>query len=230
MSFECVNWAYEQPCVRQDPKGLKPGEKFVLVTLANICDENGLCYPGQPYLAARTGFTDRTVLEHLSHLEGRGFIKRWRRTLASGQRTSDLCQLQGPWIEDQPAPDAVRSIATRKKPQGYPKKTTGLPEIISGSTIEDTSETHQGTARERAAPENDQSGLFADPPDPKDAFAALEPSAAKRTRAVQIPARWEPDPKTICWAKSEGFDDEAIRRELAKFADHALAKGSAYRD
>ena len=64
MSFECVKWAYERE--------LKPGPKFVLVTLANICNEDGLCYPGQIYLAKRTGFSERSVWAHLD-IDRRGY-------------------------------------------------------------------------------------------------------------------------------------------------------------
>ena len=94
MSFQCINWAYEQD--------LKPGPKFVLVTLANIVDKNGMGYPGQQYIARRTGFTERSVLSHLACLEERGLIKRSRRTSAIGTRTSDLCHLQVPWLDTQP--------------------------------------------------------------------------------------------------------------------------------
>ena len=114
MSFECVNWAYEQ-------QGLKAGPKFVLVTLANICNQDGLCYPGQIYLAKRTAFKERSIWNHLDTLETLKLIKRSRRKSADGRRTSDWYQLQVPWHEVPPARDAGRPKATRKKQQTYPQ-------------------------------------------------------------------------------------------------------------
>lgn len=183
MSFECVNWAYEQE--------LKPGPKFVLVTLANIADQNGVGYPGQQYIAQRTGFTDRSVLSHLAYLEERGLIKRSRRTTAIGTRTSDLSQLQVPWLDSQPARFPSGQNSTRKNLQSYPKKAADRPEKFSG----ESSETPKRTARGGA-----------------------------------LPSQWKPPTDVMHWSKDEGFDDETIERELAKFRDHARAKGRTCHD
>lgn len=75
-------WAFDQV--------LPPNEKVVLLALADC--ENGqslACMPGQEFLAQKASMSVRTVQRMLVALEERGLIKRDRRTLESGQRTSD---------------------------------------------------------------------------------------------------------------------------------------------
>lgn len=82
MSVAAVAWAFEQ--------ALPPNEKVVLLALADC--ENGqslACMPGQEFLAEKASMSVRTVQRMLIALEAKGLISRDRRTLSSGQRTSD---------------------------------------------------------------------------------------------------------------------------------------------
>lgn len=135
MSFEAINWAYAQD--------LPPGPKFILVTLADISDKNGRCYPGQSYLAKKTGYKERTVRAHQRYLEERHFITRSHRFLKSGQRTSDWCQLSLHDQNDQLARNGSWSESTGKKLQNYRQKTARPPAKSAGNTSVDSKDNRQ---------------------------------------------------------------------------------------
>ncbi|MFZ4894651.1 helix-turn-helix domain-containing protein [Plantibacter sp. Mn2098] len=86
MSYKATNWAYELP--------ITGPQKFVLVALADMADEESSCYPGQPRLAQMTGFSVATVRRALDKLEDRGLIEREHRHGAFGYRTSDRYHLK----------------------------------------------------------------------------------------------------------------------------------------
>jgi len=81
VSYKATNWAWELQ--------LKMPEKFVLVALADMADEQHSCYPGQATLAAMTGASERTVRRALVKLEEDGLISREERRKEGGYRTSD---------------------------------------------------------------------------------------------------------------------------------------------
>lgn len=88
MSVQAMKWAYSVA-------DLKPGVKFVLVTLANYADEFGVCWPRQDTLAADTGQGERTVREAMTVLEQLELIHRVTRRRADGTRRSDVVVLTG---------------------------------------------------------------------------------------------------------------------------------------
>ena len=59
---------------------------------------------------------------------------------------------------------------------------------------------------------------------------AQDAPAPKPKRAVQIPKTWYPTPNEHEWATAEGFTDEDIGRETAKFLDHFIATGKPMKD
>lgn len=85
MSVKAINWAFEQD--------LTPPLKVILLALADWADGDGVAFPGQKSLSAKTSIPERTLRRHLQELEERGLIARRRRTSESGQRTSDEYQL-----------------------------------------------------------------------------------------------------------------------------------------
>lgn len=85
MSNAAINWAYEQDTA--------PGPKFVLVTLADVCDDSGVTFRGQHFLRERTGFSKRTIVAHMNALEEAGLIARLSRRRANGSKTSDYTLL-----------------------------------------------------------------------------------------------------------------------------------------
>lgn len=92
MSNTAINWAFQQQ--------LLPGPKFVLVVLADLADEEHSCYPGQLYLAERTGHGERTVRRYLQELVDTGYLTRKSRYDEQGHRTSDRYVLP---VHDLPA-------------------------------------------------------------------------------------------------------------------------------
>jgi DNA-binding MarR family transcriptional regulator len=87
MSNKAITWAYAQ-------KDLKAGPKFVLVTLADMADQEHSCYPGVDTLADLTGFGATAVRGHIDALIARGLIETERRHKRNGARTSDRYYLQ----------------------------------------------------------------------------------------------------------------------------------------
>jgi DNA-binding transcriptional MocR family regulator len=55
---------------------LPPTEKFVMVSLADQANDDGLCWPSVGTLVERTGYGERTVQEALRQLAQRGLIER----------------------------------------------------------------------------------------------------------------------------------------------------------
>lgn len=87
MSYKALGWAWEM-------RGLNSSEKFVLVALADLADEQNSCFPGQEYLAGMIGASVSTVRRSLKSLEKAGLIERSERRRSSGYRTSDRYYLR----------------------------------------------------------------------------------------------------------------------------------------
>jgi hypothetical protein len=87
MSNRAITWAY----ARRD---LKSGPKFVLVTLADMADQEDSCFPGIELLADLTGFGSTAIRGHIDALIAGGFITTERRHKKNGARTSDRYYLQ----------------------------------------------------------------------------------------------------------------------------------------
>src|SRR5690625_4814957 len=101
-----MSWAFKQE--------LESGPKFVLVAIANFADGSGLCFPGQERLARMTGFSVRSIRNHVLALEEAGLIQRSGRRRDDGMKTSDEYQLLM-----SPAESAAKSPA---KPAGKKRK------------------------------------------------------------------------------------------------------------
>ena len=72
--------------------GLPTGQRFVLLILADACNDEGTCYPSQATIIRKTGMGKTTVGNHLAWLEMHGLISRYRRQ-NSNKRKSDLYQI-----------------------------------------------------------------------------------------------------------------------------------------
>lgn len=81
MSFAAVRFGFSFP-------DLTASERLTLLILGDRANAKGCCFPGQEYLAERTGLAVRTIREALSGLEAKGAIRRAKR-YGSGGRTSD---------------------------------------------------------------------------------------------------------------------------------------------
>jgi hypothetical protein len=82
VSNKAITWAYAQT-------ELKPGPRFVLVTLADMADQEHSCYPGKVLLKTLTGFGLTAITTHLETLATGGYLATERRHKKNGARTSD---------------------------------------------------------------------------------------------------------------------------------------------
>lgn len=75
-------------------EGLKPTEKFILVILANYCDERGSCYPSYGHIAEMIGLqTIKSVKVAIKKFEKLGLLKIEHRKLENGGNTSNRYHL-----------------------------------------------------------------------------------------------------------------------------------------
>lgn len=81
MSIEAMNHAFKQSVG-------SPTAKAVFVTLANMADHQGRCFPSIGYLSGRTELTRRTVQSSLRQLEAKGFIKTVSRVSRTGSKSN----------------------------------------------------------------------------------------------------------------------------------------------
>jgi len=84
VSNKAITWAYAQ----QGPD-LKPGAKFILVTIADMADQAHSCYPGIPLLAEMTGISDSAIRAHLKLLVETGYLTVERRHRSNGSRSTN---------------------------------------------------------------------------------------------------------------------------------------------
>src|SRR3990167_4569427 len=63
---------------------MDPRRKLVLVSLCENADQEGYCWPSQPYIAVRASLSVRWVRRHLRELEKDG----WLKVLRIGKRAS----------------------------------------------------------------------------------------------------------------------------------------------
>ena len=63
---------------------MEPRRKLVLVSLCENADQEGYCWPSQPYIAIRASLSVRWVRRHLRELEKDG----WLKVLRIGKRAS----------------------------------------------------------------------------------------------------------------------------------------------
>ena len=74
-------------------KALPPTSKLVLMALADIADDLGVCWPSHPTLAAKCSLTDRTLRRVLSLLQAQKLVFIEPRFNTNGSRTSNRYRL-----------------------------------------------------------------------------------------------------------------------------------------
>lgn len=72
--------------LNQDTTKITSTEKFVLVCLANRCNDNNSCFPSLEKIAQDTGFSARTAHRAVKALQEKGFIKARQRFMANGPK------------------------------------------------------------------------------------------------------------------------------------------------
>ena len=79
---------------------LPPTSKLVLMALADIADDNGVCWPSHPVLAAKCSMTDRSVRRVLNLLQAEKLVFVERRYRTDGSQTSNRYRLAVPTPQD----------------------------------------------------------------------------------------------------------------------------------
>ena len=85
MSIRAMNWAWQAP--------LPPGPKIVLLALADIADDEGVCWPGHRALAVKCSTTVRTVQRTIAALAAQGRLLIEPRYRNDGSRSSNRYRL-----------------------------------------------------------------------------------------------------------------------------------------
>src|SRR3990170_5946037 len=80
MSVTAIAWAFRQKCKT-------PAEKLVLIALADLANDAGLCWPGQEYLAGKCDLSREAICRLLRSLEGQKTITSVRRKDTTGRDT-----------------------------------------------------------------------------------------------------------------------------------------------
>ena len=93
---------------------LPPTSKLVLMALADIADDRGICWPSHPALAAKCSLTDRTVRRVLRVLQTQDLVFIEPRFNASGSRSSNRYRLAA----DSPPDKLSGGLDTRGKGGG----------------------------------------------------------------------------------------------------------------
>ncbi len=100
---------------------LKPNIKFVLMALADACDDDGYCWPSVPTLARKTCLDDRSTQRILNQLKADGLLQTERRFRQDGSPTSNgyRLTLDPPGdILSPPLPAACHQVVTPVSPPG----------------------------------------------------------------------------------------------------------------
>lgn len=81
-----MNWAWSQACE-------SPGQKLVLMAIADHADGRGVCWPGEDLLAEKCSMSERSVRTHVVRLAALGLLSIDRRRAADGTRQKNLFSL-----------------------------------------------------------------------------------------------------------------------------------------
>ena len=100
---------------------LRPSVKFVLMALADACDDHGYCWPSVPTIAYKTCLDDRSVQRILSKLKGDGLVQVQKRFRNDGSPTSNSYRLPINQLGDKlspPLPVRSREVVMPAPPPG----------------------------------------------------------------------------------------------------------------
>ncbi|MHB8551125.1 MAG: helix-turn-helix domain-containing protein [Acidiferrobacterales bacterium] len=123
-----MNWAW---ALR-----LKPNVKFVLMALADACDDDGYCWPSVPTLAKKTCLDDRSVQRILNQLKADGLLWVEPRYRKDGSPTSNGYRLSLNPPGDKlspPLPAPCHQVVTPVPPPGGSRVTLTTTEHTNQS-------------------------------------------------------------------------------------------------
>jgi len=121
LSIAAMNWAWQLR--------LKPTVKFVLMALADVCDDEGYCWPSVPTLANKTCLDDRSVQRILKKLKADGWVQVQPRYRNNGSATSNGYRLPLNLTGGNLSPPTMaqsREVVTQAPPPGGSRVTQPL--------------------------------------------------------------------------------------------------------
>jgi hypothetical protein len=95
MSLVAITWAFKQEC--------KPMEKWVLVSLADNADDDGIAWPGLSFMETKTGLSHRGIQQILGRLVEVGRVGVLARTRENGSQSSNMYFLAVHGVENMKA-------------------------------------------------------------------------------------------------------------------------------
>lgn len=167
MSNTALHWAWQQTTGG-------PAQKIVLITLADLADEEHSCWPSPTYISENTEVSERSVRRHLKHLEAAGLIRKERRYGGYGARLNDRYYLD---VEGQISATRalVAPFTTPAKPQ-----ISSSPANLAGNDQEATA--GGGAKAEKPQISSSEANLAGD-------AAAAAPLAANCGRYIKTPQK-----------------------------------------
>jgi hypothetical protein len=205
LSIEAMQWAFTQD--------IKPSSvKFVLVSLGDNAQHDGLAWPSLAAICEKTGLDRKTVISALDKLEVSGFLK------DSGKRTGRTGQIKVYQFNFKRDKDSVSGtlakISGKESENGTDPKTeqfrnsdSRVPKTDGNSTVFPSKSTENGT-RNPQEPKGNQKN----------------PQATHR--GARLPTDWVLPKRYGEWAKQEfpAWDEAHIRKVATMFKNHWIAK------
>jgi hypothetical protein len=117
MSIRTMTWAWSV--------ALPPTSKLVLMALADIADDRGVCWPSHPTLAAKCSLTDRTVRRILVLLQAHQLVVVEPRFKPTGSQTSNRY-----WLAVDTPPDKLSRGTRTAVLEGDGHPCPGAPDTV----------------------------------------------------------------------------------------------------
>jgi hypothetical protein len=187
-------------------------EKFVLLSLADQCNEEQQCYPAIKGIGERCSMSDRGVRNVLQRLTERGFVAV---LLNAGKKRANLYSIVLPLQTDHtPAPGApcIGCIPAPGAPLNTPDPAPGAP-LNTPDPAPGAPEPLEEEETEEDSP--------------------CVPQAEKTQRRrpeVPLPPDWVLSDRNLADARAKQFSEKDIEHEADQFRNYHAAKGSKFRD
>ncbi len=157
---------------------LKPATKFVLVSLADQCNDEGYCWPSVAHLVRRTCLSERTIQACLLELEEESYITRHMRT---GRST---------YYQLHPREECTdpRSVCTPPPQSSHPTPATVAPIIFKEAFTESPSKHHGSSKSPKKGSKVTLTQYLSANPDAN--WGPEDGKARKHLRESKMPEEW----------------------------------------
>lgn len=191
-------------------RGLGANEKLVLMALADIADDQGICWPSMAHVGGKCDCSERTVRRVIRKLEERGLVA----TEISKGRSSNRYIII-------PDPDKLTVL--------NPDKTAGLdPDKVTG--IDSQPGQTGSPTRTQLCPPNHQEPPITTLTNVRVVSARDQDPVPKQKRKTRIPENAVPSEGNYLAASKRGLCRERADDEYDRFKNHHLAKGTTFLD